>query len=225
MANQEVTELRNRILGILIRTTRERARASRRECAAVLGIPDSRFAHYEEGSQPISLPEMELLARYLEAPLSTFLQSGAMGDRTGNAALPNPDLFLPLRHRVVGARLRQLRQDEDHTQEDIAEMVGCSASTISDYEYGQRGIAMADLEIICRGLGVTLEYFRDRESEVGKWHSEQEEFEQFTELPDDIREFVLKPINLSYLELAMKLSEMTAGRLRSIAEGILEITY
>jgi transcriptional regulator with XRE-family HTH domain len=148
-----------------------------------------------------------------------------LGGQEDPVALPNPDLFLPLRHRVVGARLRQLRQDEDYTQADIAEMVGCSASTISDYEYGQRGIALADLELICRGVGVSIDYFRDRDSEVGKWHTLQEEFEQFAELPEEIRAFVVKPINRSYLELAMKLSQMTAGRLRSIAEGILEITY
>lgn len=225
MADQEVTELRNRILGILIRTARDRARASQRECAAILGIPENRYEDYEAGSQAISLPELELLARYLEVPLSMFRRTGSLTGREEPAELPNPDLFLPLRHRVVGARLRQLRQEGDYTQADFAEMIGCSASAISDYEYGQRGIALADLELICREAGVTVDYFRDRDSLIGKWHTQQEEFEQFTELPEEIRAFVIKPINQSYLELAMKLSLMTAERLRSIAEGILEITY
>ena len=74
-------------------------------------------------------------------------------------------------------------------------------------------------------MGVTLDYFMDRDSEVGAWHRLHSEFEQFKQLPTEVREFTLKPINLSYLELAIKLSQMPAGELRSIAEGLLEITY
>ena len=74
-------------------------------------------------------------------------------------------------------------------------------------------------------MGVTLEHFMDRDSEVGMWHHTYAEFEALKELPLELREFVVKPINRSYLELAMKLSKMPAGQLRAIAEGILEITY
>jgi transcriptional regulator with XRE-family HTH domain len=225
MADQEVTELRNRILGILIRSVRDQARASRRDCAAVLGVSVSRFASYEDGTRAISLPELELLARYLEVPLSTFQATASLNEGAKDAQLPNPELFLPLRHRIVGARLRQLRLDRDATQADVAEILGCSASSISDYEYGRRPIPVADLEVICRGFGVTLETFTDHDSEVGQWHQLHSEFDQFKDLPADLRSFVLRPINRSYLELAMKLAEMPAGQLRSIAEGILEITY
>ncbi len=225
MADQEVSELRNRILGIMIRSARDQARASRRECAAVIGVSVSRFASYEDGTRAISLPELELLARYLEVPLNAFRAMDSLNEDTQEAKLPNPDLFLPLRHRIVGARLRQLRHEKEYTQADVAEILGCSASTISDYEYGRRGIAVADLELISRGMGVPLEYFMDRDSEVGVWHRLHSEFDQFQQLPAEIRSFVLRPINQSYLELAVKLSTMPAGQLRSIAEGILEITY
>ena len=225
MADQEISELRNRILGIRIRSIRDQARASRRECAAVLGVSVSRLASYEDGTRAISLPELELLARFLEVPLHVFRTSDSLNEGSAEAHLPNPEHFLPLRHRIVGARLRQLRQQTERTQADVAEMLGCSASTISDYEYGRRGIAVADLEIISRGMGVTLDYFLDRDSEVGAWHRQHGEFDQFRQLPEEIREFVLLPINQSYLELAMHLAQMPAGQLRTIAEGLLEITY
>jgi transcriptional regulator with XRE-family HTH domain len=225
MADQEISELRNRILGIMIRSARDQSRAARRECAAVLGVSVNRFASYEDGTRAISLPELELLARYLEVPLSLFRVTSSLNDDTLASQLPNPELFLPLRHRLVGARLRQIRQEKNMTQADLAELLGCSASTISDYEFGNRAIPVADLEILSRGLGVTLEHFVDRESDVGLWHKLHGEFEQFAELSEEMRQFVLRPINSSYLELAMKLSQMQAGHLRSIAEGILEITY
>jgi len=225
MADQEVTELRNRILGILIRSTRDQTRASRRECAAVLGVSVNRFGSYEDGTRAISLPELELLARFLETPLGSFRENASLNENAKESELPNPDLFLPLRHRIVGARLRQLRQEKGATQADVGKLLGCSASTVSDYEYGRRAIPVADLEVLSRGMGVTLEHFMDRDSEVGMWHHTYAEFEALKELPLELREFVVKPINRSYLELAMKLSKMPAGQLRAIAEGILEITY
>jgi transcriptional regulator with XRE-family HTH domain len=43
-------------------------------------------------------------------------------------------------------------------------------------------------------------------------------------LSNELRDFINKPSNLPFLELAMKLSHMDAKRLRDIAESILEIT-
>jgi len=44
-------------------------------------------------------------------------------------------------------------------------------------------------------------------------------------MPVEMQVFVSKPINRPYLELAIRLSEMSVDRLRSVAEGLLEITY
>jgi transcriptional regulator with XRE-family HTH domain len=225
MPNQDVTELRNRILGILIHNTRDQARVSRQECAAVLGISINRYTSYENGRRAISLPELELLARYLEVPLDLFRGNDSLNEEAREDKLPDPMRFLSLRDRIIGARLRQIRHEQDMTQQDVADILDCSPSTISDYEYGRRAIPVAELELIVQSLNVPLDYFRDYDSHVGMWHKMREQFDQFKALPDEMREFVLRPINQSYLELAMKLSKMPAGSLRSIAEGLLEITY
>lgn len=225
MPNQEVTELRNRILGILLHNTRDQARVSRQECADVLGISVNRYTSYENGRRAISLPELELLARYLEMPLALFRGNDSLNEEAREDTLPDPVQFLSLRDRIVGARLRQVRHEQDMTQQDVADILDCSPSTISDYEYGRRSIPLAELELIAQSLNVPLDYFRDYESQVGMWHKMREQYAQFKALPDEVREFVLRPINQSYLELAMKLSKMPAGSLRSIAEGLLEITY
>ena len=41
---------------------------------------------------------------------------------------------------------------------------------------------------------------------------------------EDIQNFVCQPVNRPYLELAMKLSSMSREKLRSVAEGLLDIT-
>ncbi len=226
MPNQEVSELRNRILGIRIRNARDQARISRREGAAAIGVSVNRFAGYESGQKAISLPELELLARFLEVKLSSFREDASVNENdTAEDHLPDPDFFLPLRQRIVGARLKQHRISLNRTQRDMAAIIGCSSSTMSDYEYGRRAIPVAELEVLCRVLDLSLDYFIDQDSEVGQWHKSQVEYEKFTELPAELRDFVLLPINHSYLELAVKLSKMPASSLRTIAEGLLEITY
>jgi len=226
MPNQELSELRNRILGIRIRNARDQARISRRECAAAIGVSVNRFAGYESGQKAISLPELELLARFLEVKLASFREDASVNENdTAEDQLPNPDLFLPLRQRIVGALLKQHRISLNRTQRDMAAILGCSSSTMSDYEYGRRAIPVAELEVLCRELNISLDYFIDQDSEVGQWHKCQVEYEKFAELPAELRDFVLLPINSSYLELAVKLSKMPASSLRTIAEGLLEITY
>ncbi len=225
MPNQEVVELRNRILGVLIRGVRERTRLSREECASVLGISEDQFAKYEDGASPISLPELELLARYFEVPLQVFRDADTLEQDNDDNQLPDAELFLPLRHRIIGARLRQIRLESGRTEQGLADVLERPESVITDYEYGLEPIPLAELELLARALAVPLDAFMDRESEVGIWHQLREQFEQFAELPPEIREFVLRPINRSYLELAMKLADMPAGALRQIAEGLLEITF
>ena len=48
--------------------------------------------------------------------------------------------------------------------------------------------------------------------------------QDFKEMPPELQAFVAKPINLPYLELAQRLSEMSVDKLRAVAEGLLEIT-
>jgi hypothetical protein len=48
--------------------------------------------------------------------------------------------------------------------------------------------------------------------------------EKFLELPDDLQAFLTQPVNRPYLELAVRLSEMSRDKLRSVAEGLLDIT-
>lgn len=223
MPNQQVLQLRDRILGILIHNARKRSRASRRACADVLGVSEEKYEAYEEGEEAISLPEVELLGRFLGVPVHVLRDEEARDD--DDMQLPDPEAYRSLRDRMIGVRLRQARLKANYTQEEVGEIIGHSSSSISAYEYGKRSISLSELEMLARELGVSMREFLNADGEIGRWHTLQKQFEQFTELPEDMREFVLRPINQSYLELAMKLAAMPAGALRQIAEGLLEITY
>ncbi len=224
MPEQQIIQLRDRILGILIRNARERSHISPGNCAAVLGVSAAKYRAYEEGEEAMSLPELELLGRYLRTPVHVFFDDESPEEQFG-VHLPAAETYCLLRDRIIGVQLRQARLQAGYTQEEVGDLIGCASSTISAYEYGKRSISLSELELLARELGVSMQQFLDVDGGVGHWHALQKQFDQFTELPEEIREFVLRPINQSYLELAMKLASMPAGALRSIAEGLLEITY
>jgi hypothetical protein len=74
-------------------------------------------------------------------------------------------------------------------------------------------------------MGMRVEDFFDKSGPVGQWRKEQDAVGKFKDLPANLQDFVCKPVNRPYVELALKLSELSVERLRAIAEGLLEITY
>jgi transcriptional regulator with XRE-family HTH domain len=216
--------LRNRIIGLVMRDARERADKSRRECAAALGVSSATLRAYEEGRKPVSLPELEILAYVTNTPSSRLLdETPELEPQEESVPL---DEILALRHRIVGALLRQARLEAGETQKDLAGVLGCSPGHISDYEYGERPIPLSELELLAQHFDLPLEHFLDdRDGPVGEWHERQERWRRFCELPDEVQDFVVRPLNIRYLEVAMKLAGMPVGGLRAIAEGLLDITY
>jgi len=220
----EELALRNRIIGILLKDARERAERSKRECADALGVSSSTITAYEEGRKSISLPELEVLAYLTDLPVEHFWED-TPSLIPEEQKLPLEEV-LALRHRIIGALLRQVRLDRDLSQKDIADLLGCSPSLVSSYEYGDRPIPLAELELLAHHLNLSLEYFVDeQEGPVGEWHQRQESVQRFQELPENVQKFVTQPVNIKYLEVAMRLADMPAGGLRGIAEGLLDITY
>jgi transcriptional regulator with XRE-family HTH domain len=223
MAEQQV-ELRNRIIGLLLRAARERAGKSKRECAEAIGVSTRTITAYEAGRKPASLPELEVLAYLLDIPASEIWQESASLDSTQER--PALEEVMVLRQRIVGALLRKARLEAGLSIKELAGIMHCTSGRISAYEYGRRPIPFAELELAADHLGVPIEYFLgDRSGPIGEWHRTEENWRRFTALPQQVQEFVLHPLNIKYLEVAMKLSEMSVGDLRQIAEGLLDITY
>lgn len=221
MSDPETFTLRNRIIGVLLQDARVRADKTRKECAALLEVPVSTVVAFEEGRRPLSLPELEVLASFLGAPVTHFWDEQA---RLLSEEQPeSKGETVRLRQRIVGALLRQARTEEGRTKKELAVALGCSVRRITTYEYGERPIPLAELELLAQAVERPLEYFLDEESNLAARRGDM--VRSFLDLPEEIRDFVARPINRSYLELAMKLADMPAGTLRGIAEGLLEITY
>jgi transcriptional regulator with XRE-family HTH domain len=216
--------LRDRIIGVVLRDARRKDGRTKAECADALGVSASTIDAYEEGRKAISLPELEVLGYVLGMPIARFLAHEP--ELKPEAEGPDFEAILNLRHRVIGALLRQARSEAGLNREDLAEVLDCSPTRIADYENGRQSLPVAQLELLARHLDLPLEHFVDgHKGTVSEWHRQQEIDDRFHELPTDVQEFVTRPVNIKYLEVAMRLSQMPASKLRGIAEGLLEITY
>lgn len=217
--------IRTKKLGVLIRDARLAARRSVQECAEAIGVRKSIFRSYEEGVRSPSLPELEALVFFLDISLDHFW------GREIKSAVPSPhqkiDLqrLLPLRQRKIGALLRQERLNASISIRNLATKTGIASSRIKAYELGERAIPLPELELLVTTLGGRIESFFDRVGPIGQWMLSGEAVQNFLEMPAQLREFVALPVNRPYLELAMKLSNMSRDKLRSVAEDLLDITY
>jgi transcriptional regulator with XRE-family HTH domain len=224
MPQNEAWTIRQKITGVLVRQARQDAGKTLKECGQVLGLSSSTLSAVEHGKRSISLPELEVLAYYLEISLDQLLNGSPKPAHTPLEELPGGEI-LTLRHRIVGALLRKARLNRDLTQADLAKRAGVSKSQLSQYELGEKPIPLVELEAMAEILDIPFNHFLDAGiGPVGEQQQLEREWERFAELPPAVRAFVLEPSNLSYVNLAMSLSAVPAERLRNIAASLLDIT-
>ncbi|HAX69594.1 MAG TPA: hypothetical protein DCY14_08315 [Anaerolineae bacterium] len=223
MTNAQIT-IREKKLGLLIRDARVAERRSIKECADAIGVKPGIFRAYEEGRRSPSLPELEALVYFLKLPISQFWGNETMSDAPSPMEADDISRLIALRQRMIGALLRQERTVANMSIRQVAAQTGISQSRLKSYELGERPVSVPELEGILVVLGTRIETFFDQSGPVGEWMNSQRAMQKFLELPEEIQDFVCQPVNRPYLELAMKLSSMSREKLRSVAEGLLDIT-
>ena len=216
--------LRTKKLGLLIRDARVTERRSIKECADAIGVKPGLFRAYEEGRRPPSLPELETLVYYLKLPIHHFWGNEVRSDMPSPVEALDLPRLIALRQRMIGALLRQERNNANVSLKRITEETGISAARLKSYELGERPLPVPELESILAVMGSRIDTLFDQSGPVGQWMSSQKAMQKFLDLPEEFQNFVCQPVNRPYLELAMKLSDMSRERLRSVAEGLLDIT-
>ncbi|MBE6637944.1 MAG: helix-turn-helix transcriptional regulator [Ruminococcaceae bacterium] len=56
-------------------------------------------------------------------------------------------------------RMRDLREDHDKTQQEIADVLGTSQTMYARYERGANELPLRHLIVLCRYYGVSADYF------------------------------------------------------------------
>lgn len=224
-AEMEMQQVRAKILGALMREARLDSGKSLSDCAQFLDLPDDVIEKFELGNESPSLPQLELIAYFLEVPLDRFWTKTSSGEREVKKDVYHSPRVVLIRDRIIGAMLRQARVEGKMSVEELSMRTSLNPADIEAMELGKKSVTVPQLESIAKVLNLSIQDFQDREGIAGKRILQLQAEKDFKQLPLELQVFFSTPDNLPYLELAKRLSEMSAERLRSIAEGILEITY
>ncbi len=226
MLSPESILVQNKIIGVMLRDSRVRAGKTVQECAQALSCAPQIIAQAEEGSVGLSLPQLEVLAHFLGVPLYRFLGEEDIGDQEVRTSPLPYDRVMIVRRKIIGVLLRQARVQAGRHPDQLAASLGMTTERMMRIEMGEEPISMVELRDWAETLGLPFDTFI-AEDVIPLTETERNarDLRRLAQLPSQIREFVLKPINVPYLQVAMNLSTMPAESLRQIASGLLEITY
>lgn len=219
----ESFRVRARMIGVLLRDARVAASRSLGDCGQLLHVPAAQVERWELGDETPSLPQLELLAYYLDVPVSHFWGTTTREQAVRDFARAQHE-YLALRDRMVGVLLRQAREHANLGIDELSTRSGVQAGSIAQYELGEQPIPLHELTVLANALQKNLPYFLESGSELGELLALREIWQHFASLPDELRQFSANPINVGFLEIARMLSQMPADRLRQVGESILNIT-
>lgn len=223
MSSPDAFRLKAKKIGVLIRSARQAAHQTLADSAQLLGVSETEFEAFELGEQAPSLPQLELLSYYWGFPVENFWQNELLEHK--NSRRLDQKLVEGLRHKIIGVMLRKSRVERNLSLDELAALTAISAEKINAFELGQIPAPVSELEVLAEKLGATMKNFRDQFGPLGVFFNQQQAIEDFKDLSPEMQVFVSRPVNRPYLELALRLSEMDVRKLRSVAEGLLEITY
>lgn len=223
--NSLLDTVRAHKLGVLIFDARTAVEKSIQEASFLTGIPEQTLETYEKGEAMPSLPEIEALAYVLDIPIEHFWGKQSLSESISDVERSlNPKLIL-VRQKMISSFLALKRAEKTLSAAELSRLSGLPEEKIRAYENDDETIPLYDLEALAEPLGLTMEDFYDQRGAIAECRKIRRGSQNMAGLPPEIQEFVSKPINRPYLELAMKFSEMPVDKLRTVAESILEITY
>lgn len=209
-----------------IRQTRLRAGLSMDEVGQSIGASADVVANIEAGQHDPSLPQLEVMGLIFNVPITDFWSA-----ETPEAPKQYPTLdAINLRQRIIGILLLQARTETGQSVEDVAKRLNIPAEQLSRYEMGEIEIPLSQLIVLADNFSLSLNHFLDNaiaitDETLSQQLTALEQLFQFSQLPEDTRDFLANPANLLYLNIAMRLSELSVDTLRGLAEGLLEVTY
>jgi len=215
----ESYRIRAKMVGVLLRDARVNAGRSIEACAQALKIAPQEVEAWEYGDSAPSLPQLELIAYYLGVPVSHFWGTDTL-EASQEKTIDAQTEYLALRNRMVGALLRQARQETSLSVEDLSQASGLPIEQINSYELGEIPL-MHELTVLASAVKKNIRYFLESSSHVGEWLEIREEWKHFADLPEDVRRFAANPRNLGFINIAFMLSQMPTDRLREIGESML----
>ncbi|NLE77323.1 MAG: helix-turn-helix transcriptional regulator [Chloroflexi bacterium] len=215
-----VADQESGIRGERLRRARVATGLTVEEAAQAVGLSAEALAQSEQGLLALSLPHMELLSRLYGAPLSSLWS--AESPVVGQPSLAAAD-YVAVRRKMIGVLLRQARLAHGKTLNGFAETLGGDAAELAAWEFGEADIPFHRLQALARLCGLAVSDLADP-GLVTASEEKPSAAQVLAEMPEDVQEFISHPSHVLYIRVAMLLSQLPAGTLRQVGEGLLDIT-
>ncbi len=213
----EARSVRGKLLGVLIRKRRLEAERSLAECAMFMGAEPALIEAWEYGESVPSLPQLELLAQFLNGRESQPGGSALTEERAAQ------DEYMLLRRRLIGALLRAARESSDRSVEELSESAGLRADQLTGFEFGEEKISVSDLTALAQALKLDVSYFALFPQNVPEQSRSSNLLERPAEIDSGWREFAAESENLPFIRLAMAFQHIARADLHRIADALFAI--
>jgi len=229
--DSQLSSLKMKKMGMKLAMTRQNSGYSLADLSRETGIDTGVLAAFEQGAVSPSLPQLENLSATFGRSIEDFISEKPLDLKKKSLDMMGLVRREKLHDRMIGLQIKKIRIDQHISTAVLAQSSGITQSEMEAYESGLSPIPFLVLVALCHELGISYEMFTSThpEPQTGSQQVEELQFQvestmPVLDLPQELLEFVNKPVNLPFVELAQKMSQMDAKKLRQIAESILEIT-
>ena len=146
-----------------LKAIRENHELTQKEVAAILHISKSNYNYFETTERFIPLKHLNNFCEYFHVSMDYAL--GLANINTFAKAHGTLDKVL------IGKRIRYIRKMKGLTQENLAQIINTSQSTISAYENGNNLIITSFLYELCKRLDVSMDYITLRSNIIKIYNS------------------------------------------------------
>ncbi len=224
--NTQLLSIKAKKFGVRLAAFRQKKGLTTEVLSQWTGISNEKLQSMERGESNVTLPEIELIALKLGFSTETLIDGDLLSLAASKPEEGSLQQYAGLRDRMIALVLRKTRLEQDLAVETVASQCGLQTEELDQYESGRKPVPLPILELLCAVYHVPLlSLLKPKPAVEPSSYQVDAADESDDDLPEEMAEFIHNPANLPYLELARKLSELDAAKLRSIAEGLLEITY
>lgn len=164
-----------------IRTTKE---LSQEDCANILGISTQNYVDFEEGITHLSLPELELLAKYLGLSMQSLTASDTQADSSAFKMLHKSvrPRYKTLRQKMILSKLEADRSTKAMTMTELHFATGIPLDKLLAYQKESLAVPIDHLIKMTDALNIPLQRLLNHEeitqiilepeNETEHWHPE-----------------------------------------------------
>ena len=139
---------------VKIKDLREEYDLTQLKMAEIMNVSKSNYARWETNESIITLKHLNNLCNYFNVSMDYI--TGLSKEK--NYIIINKKL----NKELIGKRLKEFRENNNLTQEELAKQINTSHSTISAYESGKTMLLTAFAYDICKKYNISLDYLCGR---------------------------------------------------------------